>query len=238
MPKKQTKYYAVKQGYFPGVYTSWSECQQQIKGYKGSVFKSFTTLQEANCFLKIGSHSSKHKRKRSEQLFEQNDNDNDTNKIKIKIIEVYTDGACRNNGKLNASAGIGAYFPQHLSLNISEPLPYEFKPTNQKAELYAIIKAIETSINVFGDSCEIIIYTDSQYSIQCIKEWIFNWKRNGWVTKEGKPVVNRKLIEQLDCLFNKHSVKMVKVKGHSGNYGNEMADRLAVEGINKYQHTK
>jgi len=36
------KFYAVKIGKKPGIYTSWEECQKQVKGYSGSQFKSFT----------------------------------------------------------------------------------------------------------------------------------------------------------------------------------------------------
>ena len=46
MSKKQ-KYYVVWKGVCPGVYTSWTDCQLQIKGYEGAQYKSFDTLEEA-----------------------------------------------------------------------------------------------------------------------------------------------------------------------------------------------
>lgn len=41
------KYYVVWNGVTPGIYTSWSECQAQIKGYEGAVYKSFESREEA-----------------------------------------------------------------------------------------------------------------------------------------------------------------------------------------------
>lgn len=45
------KFYAVKKGVRPGVYLSWSDCQNQTKGFSGAVFKSFSTRQEAEAFI-------------------------------------------------------------------------------------------------------------------------------------------------------------------------------------------
>lgn len=44
-------YYAVKQGIVPGIYKTWSECQEQVKGYKGAIFKKFTSEEEAKTFV-------------------------------------------------------------------------------------------------------------------------------------------------------------------------------------------
>ena len=46
-----SKFYAVKIGKNPGIYNSWSECQQQVNGFKGAIFKSFKTKEEADNFI-------------------------------------------------------------------------------------------------------------------------------------------------------------------------------------------
>lgn len=46
------KYYAVKQGRNPGIYSSWDECKKQVEKYKGAIYKSFTSLDEAKNFIK------------------------------------------------------------------------------------------------------------------------------------------------------------------------------------------
>jgi ribonuclease HI len=45
------KYYAVKKGRKTGIFTSWSACEAQVKGYKGASYKSFATKAEAEAFL-------------------------------------------------------------------------------------------------------------------------------------------------------------------------------------------
>lgn len=45
------KFYAVKQGVKPGIYTTWSECNAQVLGYKGAQYKAFSTEEEARAFV-------------------------------------------------------------------------------------------------------------------------------------------------------------------------------------------
>lgn len=45
------KIYAVKQGIKPGIYTTWAECEAQVKGYKGAEYKSFNNEEEANLYV-------------------------------------------------------------------------------------------------------------------------------------------------------------------------------------------
>ena len=47
-----TKYYAVRVGKSVGVFFSWEECQKQVTGFPGAVYKSFPTLEEAESFVK------------------------------------------------------------------------------------------------------------------------------------------------------------------------------------------
>jgi ribonuclease HI len=71
--------------------------------------------------------------------------------------------------------------------NIAEACPGE--PTNNRAELFAIIRALEeTSQNSVE---EIIIKTDSKYCIGCFSKWYKTWERNGWKNSKGEPVVNQ-----------------------------------------------
>lgn len=156
-------------------------------------------------------------------------------------LDVWTDGACINNGKKGCVAGIGVYFGDGNSMNMSELLPFKMH-SNQKAEIYAIIRALEKIdeeiIDYDDELNEIYIYTDSKYVINSINDWIYRWMKNGWLKVDGSKVKNRKL---LLMLYNKIiyfedmgiSVILVYVRGHSGNYGNEFADRLAKQEIQK-----
>ena len=71
----------------------------------------------------------------------------------VPEIYVYTDGACSNNGKPNAKAGLGVFFGEGDSRNLSKRV--EGRQTNNVAELSAIIevyrileKDIEAGMNV------------------------------------------------------------------------------------------
>lgn len=148
-------------------------------------------------------------------------------KSTTKSIFIYTDGACSNNGKKNASAGIGVYIENMYS--ISEKIIG--KQTNQRAELYAILKALNI-INI-KDYNRIIIYTDSLYSINCITKWVNGWIKNGWLDKKKYPIKNKDIIESIYNIYIKHStIEFNHVIAHTNNndihsIGNAKADELA-----------
>ena len=86
---------------------------------------------------------------------------------------IYTDGACRNNGSKNARAGIGIHFSKKNTIPFDDiSKPFIDNPTNQRAELKAILEALRLTKEL---SHKIIIYTDSEYSINCIERWFASW---------------------------------------------------------------
>ena len=137
-------------------------------------------------------------------------------------IRIYTDGACSGNpGK----GGWGALIQENddeKKLSGSE-----LNTTNNRMELTAVIKALEH----YNEAKEIEIFTDSKYVMQGITEWIKNWKSNHWKTSQKKDVKNKDLWVLLDTVSAKHDIKWSWVKGHTGDYGNEIADKLATQAI-------
>ena len=114
--------------------------------------------------------------------------------------------------------------------NVSEPLTGP-RQTNQRAELTAVQRAIEH----VPKNRNVIVVTDSRYSIDCLTNWFQNWRRNNWKTANGKAVENRDLVESILGKIEERerlrvSTKFEWVKGHSTNEGNIAADKLAVEG--------
>ncbi len=136
-------------------------------------------------------------------------------------VVVYTDGACPNNGKKGAIGGVGVWFGENDSRNVSERLPGE-KQTNQRAEIYAAIRALE---KLEGTTGVVEVCTDSMYVINAMTQWIA-----GWMLKKWKDVENADLFQKLQELSCKRTMIWTHVKGHSGIHGNEMADKLAVAG--------
>jgi ribonuclease HI len=74
---------------------------------------------------------------------------------------------------------------------------------------------------------ELTLRTDSKYLIDGLGSWIKGWKRKGWKTAAGKPVLNQDLWKSLDAA-RLDDVPLTHVKGHSGDPDNERVDRIAV----------
>jgi ribonuclease HI len=73
----------------------------------------------------------------------------------------------------------------------------------------------------------LVILTDSRYLIDGLQKWLSGWKRKGWRTAAGGPVLNRDLWEQLDGA-RLEGVELRHVRGHSGHPENDRCDAIAV----------
>ena len=140
-------------------------------------------------------------------------------------VDLYTDGACKGN------PGIGGWgaFIQTKGFE-TELNGYAPNTTNNRMELIAVIEGLKA----IGENIGIELTTDSQYVKNGINQWINNWKKNGWKTAAKQPVKNKDLWVELDALVQHHKIDWKWVKGHSGHPGNEKADQLANEGIDKF----
>ncbi|KAG5366890.1 Ribonuclease H [Yarrowia sp. B02] len=156
------------------------------------------------------------------------------------VYQIFTDGACDNNGKENAAAGCGVFFGDNSPYNYSSTLSFSYPHTSQTAELGAILIAYDTVEDIYenlNDKRFFEVYTDSSYAIDCLTKWCHTWKRNGWKTQDGVPVKNKDLIEailkmqQSDKCRNVLGIK--KVQAHGTSEGNNKADQLARDGIYK-----
>jgi ribonuclease HI len=74
---------------------------------------------------------------------------------------------------------------------------------------------------------DLTIRTDSKYLIDGLGSWMKGWKRKGWKTAAGKPVLNQDLWKALDAA-RLDDVPLAYVKGHSGDPDNDRVDRIAV----------
>lgn len=139
------------------------------------------------------------------------------------IAKIYTDGACSGNP---GPGGWGTiiYFTDGRVQDIGGATP---NTTNNRMELQASIVALE-AYEASGQTQPITLYTDSEYVRNGITKWISGWKKKGWKTAAGKPVMNQDLWQELDEL-NSSKITWQYVKGHSGDPGNERADAIAVK---------
>lgn len=143
----------------------------------------------------------------------------------MKSVDIYTDGACSGN------PGDGGYCAI-LSYNGREKVVsgYEANTTNNRMELLAAIKGLESLI----EPCNVKLYSDSRYLVDAFNlGWITLWQNNGWKNSGGKAVKNVDLWKRLIELLTIHEVNFVKVKGHSDNEYNNRCDKIAV---NEYKN--
>lgn len=145
------------------------------------------------------------------------------------MVEIYTDGGARNNGKSNSYGAFGV-----VVLNKGQITQYsdgKYNTTNNEMELSALLKAIKLA-KEFLDSYNIDtvkIYSDSAYSLNIITDWMWKWSSNNW-TKKGGDIKNLELIQdiynELNWYPKAHHIQFIKVKGHSGVEYNELADKI------------
>ena len=141
-----------------------------------------------------------------------------------QIIEIYTDGACSGN------PGPGGWSAILLENNTKEVIAgFEKHTTNNRMEMLAAINGI-LKIKI---KSKIRLFTDSVYLKNGITQWIYNWKKNNWITSSKKNVLNQDLWKELDRLNNFHEIQWIWIKGHNNITHNEEADKYAVLAMNE-----
>ena len=145
------------------------------------------------------------------------------------MIKIYTDGACSGNP---GPGGWGYVIVENGKLHSSNGS--ESKTTNNRMELTAAIKALESS----RKDESLYLYTDSTYLQKGITEWIVNWKKNNWINSSKKPVSNKDLWIKIDQLNLELDIEWKWVKAHQSDnsddtFYNNMADELATGAIHK-----
>jgi len=138
-----------------------------------------------------------------------------------QVVEIFTDGACLGNPGPGGWGAILRSGRHEKEIYGGEPVT-----TNNRMELMAAIRALESLTR----PSTVHLYTDSVYLRRGITEWVLVWKRNGWKTRDRKPVKNVDLWTRLDAAAQRHDVHWFWVKGHAGHPENERADQLAVRG--------
>lgn len=145
------------------------------------------------------------------------------------MIEIFTDGACKGNP---GPGGWGVLL--RYQDKVKELYGAEESTTNNRMELMAAIQGL----TALKKSCEVDLYTDSQYLRLGMLEWLANWKKNGWRNSKKEDVKNADLWKKLDELAAIHKIKWHWVKGHSGHPENDLVDALANKAIEELMATK
>lgn len=190
------KFYAVKIGKTPGVYETWTECQNQINGVSGAIYKGFTTKEEALAF--VGGNNIKQQGKTQAVAYVDGSYDLITNAFSYGIVFFY-DGQ-----------------EQHFSKKFMD---------NDLAEMHNVageIKGAEAAIQycIEQNISSVTIYHDY--------EGIARWCTGEWKAKKAGTVAYATFCKEAS---KEIEIQFVKVKGHSGDKYNELADKLAKEAL-------
>lgn len=150
------------------------------------------------------------------------------NMLQNKML-VFTDGACKNNGQINACAGIGIYFGPNDGRNVSRRITG--KQTNNVAELTAIIEVYDIIKQDILSGKDITIFSDSKYAIRCCTTYGKKCSAN-WDTQD---IPNKDLVRHAYELYSQlPNVTFTHIEAHTGKQdiyskGNAEADKLATQ---------
>ena len=135
---------------------------------------------------------------------------------------IYTDGSCLRNP--DGPGGWAAVLTEQATGKVQELSGGDPSTTNNRMELTAALRAL----SAVPEGAKVALYTDSQYMKNGFtKHWLEGWKKKGWVTAKGTPVLNKELWVALDAAFHLRTVEFHWVKGHVGVEANERCDQLA-----------
>jgi ribonuclease HI len=138
----------------------------------------------------------------------------------------YADGSCFDNGLPTSRGGWAYVILSETSTSLYEASGEESPSTNNRMELMAVIKALES----LPENSIVEVRTDSQYVINGFaKKWIDKWKADNYMLASGVERKNSDLWRILDVLYRARQVSFVWVKGHSGVFHNEYVDLMAYE---------
>lgn len=204
------KYYAVKQGRTPGLYYTWDECKAQVDGYSGAVYKSFPTKERALSFLEGENEYCVEDSVDTAESFV-------ADSITDGVI-AYVDGSYHN--------GTGEFSYGVVILRDGQEICYREKYND--AEL-ASMRNVAGEIK--GAECAMRYAVDEgldKITIVHDYEGIARWCLGEWKTnKEG----TKSYKAYYDSIKNRVKITFQKVKGHSGDHYNDMADKLAKEAL-------
>ncbi len=197
------KIYAVRKGRKTGIFETWTECREQVQGFSGAEFKSFVKREEAEAFLDGKERIQEGRRGYMPDALE---------------LIAYVDGSY---DKISGNFSYGmVLITKQETLSFCEKLQDE-----QLAQMHNVageIKGAEAAMRyaLTHRFQKVVIYHD----YEGIAKWCTGeWKANKPGTKAYK--------EYYDSICNKLEIEFIKVKGHSNNTYNDMADALAKKAL-------
>ncbi|MFI3226455.1 MAG: ribonuclease H family protein [Clostridia bacterium] len=192
-----SKFYAVRAGRKTGIFHTWDECKKQTVGFSGAVYKSFTTLEQANDYLNVGKI--------------------DENEVFDGVI-AYVDG----------SYDVKTHQYSYGVIILRDGEEFEFCEKFADKELADMrnvageIKGSQFAMQYCLDNS--IKSVKIHYDYEGVARWCLGeWKTNKDGTKAYKSFY--------DSIKSDLKVHFIKVKSHSGDKYNDVADFLAKKAL-------
>lgn len=199
------KYYAVKVGKSAGIYNNWEDCKKQVTGFSGAIYKSFPTLEEAKEYLNNGN-------------IENEVNSFNLENIADDEILAYVDGSYKKD-TLEYGYGVVLILKDDIIEFFGKgENPEVAKSRNVTGELFGSIRAISEAIRLKKKKITVF------YDYQGISSWANGeWKCNLPLTIGYRDKI-KDFRKEIEILF-------VKVKAHSNDKYNDLADYLAKKSL-------
>lgn len=194
------KIYAVKNGHQTGLFKTWAECQEQVKGFSGAKFKSFLSEESARDYLESDEPINQKETKDNQPDIDHNDGQ----------LHVYVDGS-NKDGQYSWAFAVYQHGKEiHADYGVGEDADMA-SMNNVAGEISGASKAVEWAVET---DQQIVIYHDFQGIAS-------------WVTREWR--AKNRFTQAYGAFMREHlkHFTLVKVKGHVGVEGNERADELA-----------
>lgn len=207
------KYYAVKQGRETGIFTSWDACKAQVHGCPGAIYKSFPSLQEAEQYLhgtlQAVVDGSAGERGSVEAVVM------DLQNLPDGEMVAYVDGSFLLEQRKYAFGAVIFYAGKEYRFSGSDNDAELADMRNVAGEIMGAQRAIEFALE--QNARMLHIYHDY--------EGIARWCTGEWQAKKAGTQAYRDGYRQ--AVGSGLQIQFHKVKGHSGDTYNEIADRLA-----------
>lgn len=200
------KYYAVRRGLTRGIYLTWEDCRKNVEDFAGAEYKSFAAVAEAAAYLEDGAGE-------EDSLVD----DTIPQPGPGKAV-AYVDGSY-NAATEEYACGVVLFYDgktEYFSRKFADP---------ERARMRNVAGEIEGSMCAMGYCLEhgiedLTIYYDyAGVELWCTRAWKAN--------KEGT-IAYRDFYERVSRQVR---IRFVKVKGHSGDKYNDMADKLAKQAL-------
>ncbi|AUB67288.1 ribonuclease H (plasmid) [Bacillus cereus] len=211
------KVYAVRKGRKTGIFYSWKECEMYVKGYSGAQYRSFPSKKEAQQYLSSTLIQNKKYQvsPSSQNIKEQPTKLHSSGVSQEARVEVYIDGSYNMQRKI-AGYGLVMIVQNQVYLKDFSAYPYSDVTAthNVGAELMGARRAVELALA--NGWKHMILYYD--YT------GIENFATQAWRAKNPQTQEYQDFMQKY---MRNIEIQFVKVKAHSGNEYNDLADRLA-----------